>query len=50
MSAYLIIAKKAPELTTSLSEALEGISVANCAGNDDFDTRTKIEEHANGGN
>jgi len=38
------------ELTTSLSKALEGVRVANCARDDDFDTGTKIEKHANCGN
>ena len=44
-----MFANEAPELTASLSEAFKGLRVADCARDDNLDTRTKIEEHANGG-
>lgn len=49
MSAYLMLFSDTTELTARLSEALEGVCVANRACNDDFDAGTKIEEHANCG-
>lgn len=36
------------KLTASMSERLEGLHVANCTGDDDFETWAKIKQHADG--
>jgi len=42
-------AEDTSQLTAGLSEALKGVCVAYRTSDDDFDSWSKIEEHANSG-
>lgn len=45
---FLLTSRRLVKLTASMSERLKRFYVANCAGDDDFEARAKIEQHPDG--